>query len=179
MNTIANILTVYVFLFWPTHAFQYGTSSGRRPSLLSRGMKSSSSSSSSTTTTTSSSSSSIERFEQTSLLQTPFTGHDGRSRKTSLSVATLGDGTERRTSWFETLPYFSLESGDDVDAVTKVLSASLLVTSNTVGPSMFTLPEAVGGVGMMWGAAIFFGESTFLLNLLPSFQVKDDDARFI
>jgi hypothetical protein len=77
-------------------------------------------------------------------------------------VATLGDGVDGRTttttSWFDSLGDGSGNDVVDVDATTKVLSASLLVTSNTVGPSMFTLPEAVGGVGMMWGTVIFFGK---------------------
>lgn len=45
-----------------------------------------------------------------------------------------------------------------VEAATKVLSASLLITGNTVGSSMFVLPEAVGGVGLMNGSALFIGE---------------------
>lgn len=126
-----------------------------RASLLSREMKSSSSSK--------------DRDERTI-----YTNTDSRARKTSLSVATLGDGADRTTSvsWIEmmrSLPEFRMGSGsnDDVgDAVTKVLSASLLVTSNTVGPSMFTLPEAVGGVGMMWGTVIFFGERAVLFSTL-------------
>ena len=39
-----------------------------------------------------------------------------------------------------------------------VAQASLLVTGNTVGSSMFCLPEAVEGVGMAWGSAIFLGK---------------------
>ncbi len=45
-----------------------------------------------------------------------------------------------------------------VEAATKVLSASLLITGNTVGSSMFVLPEAVGGVGLINGSALFIGE---------------------
>lgn len=151
------------------NAFQYGSITSSlnpncsrhrhstcRPSLLSRGMKSSSS---------------TDRFEQSlsSSASSPSSqstsyiiSADGRSRKTSLSVATLGDGVDGRTttttSWFDSLGDGSGNDVVDVDATTKVLSASLLVTSNTVGPSMFTLPEAVGGVGMMWGTVIFFGK---------------------
>jgi amino acid permease len=54
-----------------------------------------------------------------------------------------------------------LPDADLVGAAGKVLSASLLVTGNTVGSSMFVLPEAVGGVGMAWGSAIFIGEWPF------------------
>jgi hypothetical protein len=64
------------------------------------------------------------------------------------------------------LPEGSGNNDDVGNAVTKVLSASLLVTSNTVGPSMFTLPEAVGGVGMMWGAVIFCGKLTILFSIM-------------
>jgi hypothetical protein len=39
-----------------------------------------------------------------------------------------------------------------------VAQASLLVTGNTVGSSMFCLPEVVEGVGMSWGSAIFLGK---------------------
>jgi hypothetical protein len=45
-----------------------------------------------------------------------------------------------------------------VEAASKVFSASLLVTSNTVGSSMFVLPNAVEGVGMLSGSALFLGE---------------------
>ena len=45
-----------------------------------------------------------------------------------------------------------------VEAATKILSASLLITGNTVGTSMFVLPDAVGGVGMLNGSAIFLGK---------------------
>jgi len=100
-----------------------------------------------------------------------YTNSDSRSRKTSLSVATLGDGADRTSSasWIEmmrSLPEGSGNNDDVGNAVTKVLSASLLVTSNTVGPSMFTLPEAVGGVGMMWGAVIFCGKLTILFSIM-------------
>ena len=175
-NIMKNSNIYYViaslYLLRSANAFQYGSitsslnpncsrhrHSTSRPSLLSRGMKSSSS---------------TDRFEQSlsSSASSPSSqstsyiiSADGRSRKTSLSVATLGDGVDGRTttttSWFDSLGDISTGSGNDVvdvDAATKVLSASLLVTSNTVGPSMFTLPEAVGGVGMMWGTVIFFGK---------------------
>lgn len=149
---------------WSTKAFQSQSKcpSRHRPSLLPRGMKSSSSSSSPSPSTGDRDERSRVRFDQASSSQTPYISADGRSRKTSLSVATLGDGADRRTSLLEifSIPDISTSTkrDDDVDAITKVLSASLLVTSNTVGPSMFTLPEAVAGVGMMWGTAIFFGE---------------------
>lgn len=45
-----------------------------------------------------------------------------------------------------------------VEAATKVLSASLLITGNTVGSSMFVLPDAVGSVGLMNGSALFLGK---------------------
>ena len=175
-NIMKNSNIYYVIaslcLLRSANAFQYGSITSSlnpncsrhrhctcRPSLLSRGMKSSSS---------------TDRFEQSlsSSASSPSSqstsyiiSADGRSRKTSLSVATLGDGVDGRTttttSWFDSLGDISTGSGNDVvdvDAATKVLSASLLVTSNTVGPSMFTLPEAVGGVGMMWGTVIFIGK---------------------
>lgn len=43
-----------------------------------------------------------------------------------------------------------------------MVSASLLVTGNTVGSSMFVLPEAVKSVGMAWGSVIFVGEYCLL-----------------
>lgn len=71
---------------------------------------------------------------------------------TSLSVATLGNiETEEDASLLSNLP-------SNIDAITKVLSASLLVTGNTVGSSMFVLPEAVSGIGMVEGTAIFIGK---------------------
>ena len=72
---------------------------------------------------------------------------------TSLSVATLEDA--------EALPdRLSLPniSPGNMDAITNVLSASLLITGNTVGSSMFVLPDAVGEVGLAMGSAIIFGK---------------------
>ena len=91
--------------------------------------------------------------------------------RTSLSAATLDsvDATYKEnlalSSLFPKLQNVkipkSLVEGDNgnLEAITKVLSASLLVTGNTVGSGMFVLPEAVGGVGMIWGTTIFFGEN--------------------
>ena len=75
---------------------------------------------------------------------------------TSLSVATLGN-TETQEQEASLLSNLRLPS-NNIDAITKVLSASLLVTGNTVGSSMFVLPEAVGGIGMVEGSAIFVGK---------------------
>lgn len=52
-----------------------------------------------------------------------------------------------------------------VEAATKVLSASLLITGNTVGSSMFVLPEAVGGVGLINGSVLFLGMINSTLTL--------------
>ena len=89
------------------------------------------------------------------------------SPRTSLSAATL-DSTDGGPS--SSLPNFAgisipqmidvsaLQKNGNFDAIAKVLSASLLVTGNTVGSSMFVLPETVSSVGMVWGSTIFFGE---------------------
>lgn len=70
---------------------------------------------------------------------------------TSLSIATLSDA-EYSAMDDSIIPQLDMAN---LASVTKVLSASLLVTGNTVGPSMFVLPEAVGGVGFSQGTAIF------------------------
>lgn len=88
-------------------------------------------------------------------------------RSSYLSVATL-DGpsksnlpeirpdrtSPRPRSITEQLPVISSRQG----SLDGVAQASLLVTGNTVGSSMFCLPEAVEGVGMVWGSAIFLGK---------------------
>ena len=73
---------------------------------------------------------------------------------TSLSIATLSDA-EYSAMDDSIIPQLDMAN---LASVTKVLSASLLVTGNTVGPSMFVLPEAVGGVGFSQGTAIFIGK---------------------
>ena len=95
-----------------------------------------------------------------------YTTYDRRrkrsSSKSSLNVATLetvveraqDDSIIRSARDVVTQQLNSL----NIDAITKVLSASLLVTGNTVGPSMFVLPEAMGDIGMAQGTAIFVGE---------------------
>lgn len=107
------------------------------------------------------SSSSIEsdrRYESVSQ-QIPYSSSD-RAKITSLSVATL-EGVESLPSDAERASLLpQLNSNVDIDAITKVSSAALLITGNTVGSSMFVLPDAVGGVGMICGSAIFFGECT-------------------
>ena len=81
--------------------------------------------------------------------------YDRSSQITSLSVATLGNiETEEDASSLLS----NLRLPSKIDAITKVLSASLLVTGNTVGSSMFVLPEAVSGIGMVEGTAIFVGK---------------------
>ena len=81
--------------------------------------------------------------------------YDRSSQITSLSVATLGNiETEEDASSLLS----NLRLPSNIDAITKVLSASLLVTGNTVGSSMFVLPEAVSGIGMVEGTAIFVGK---------------------
>ena len=52
-----------------------------------------------------------------------------------------------------------------------MISASLLVTGNTVGSSMFVLPEAVKSVGMAWGSVIFVG--IYLYNLVSGLMLAD------
>ena len=39
-----------------------------------------------------------------------------------------------------------------------VLSASLLITGNTVGASIVVIPGAIGGLGMVWGCALLLGK---------------------
>jgi len=77
-------------------------------------------------------------------------------RKTSLSIATLSDAEKYSLSAMDDsiIPQLDIH----LASVIKVLSASLLVTGNTVGPSMFVLPDAVGGVGFSQGTAIFIGK---------------------
>ena len=79
-----------------------------------------------------------------------------KAQITSLSVATLSD-TEKYSAMDDSIILPQLDI-PNLASVIKVLSASLLVTGNTVGPSMFVLPEAVGGVGFGQGTVIFIGK---------------------
>ena len=111
-------------------------------------------------------SSSLVVREMKSSKSIDYTTYDRRrkrsSSKSSLNVATLetvveraqDDSIIRSARDVVTQQLNSL----NIDAITKVLSASLLVTGNTVGPSMFVLPEAMGDIGMAQGTAIFVGE---------------------
>lgn len=112
------------------------------------------------------------RFESASQQQL-YKSND-RSQMTSLSVATLKEA-ERLTERASLLPQVNIPnmgSGNlDLDAITKVLSASLFITGNTVGSSMFVLPDAVGGVGMVWGSTIFFG--LYIYNLISGLLLAD------
>jgi len=101
--------------------------------------------------------------------------YNDRSQMTSLSVATLQGaaslpGRAEGASIIQRLNLPDVESGN-IDAIGKVLSASLLITGNTVGSSMFVLPETVGGVGMVWGSSIFFG--IYLYNLISGLLLAD------
>ena len=111
-------------------------------------------------------SSSLVVREMKSSKSIDYTTYDRRrkrsSSKSSLNVATLetvveraqDDSIIRSARDVVTQQLNSL----NIDAITKVLSASLLVTGNTVGPSMFVLPDAMGDIGMAQGTAIFVGE---------------------
>jgi len=91
-----------------------------------------------------------------------------KRRRTSLkisNVATLESIDEIRAK------SVLIPSSETVDAVTKVLSASLLVTGNTVGSSIFVLPEAVRSVGMAWGSVLFVG--VYLYNLLSGLMIAN------
>ena len=82
---------------------------------------------------------------------------------TKLSVATLEDAESLDTVELSVGGVLNLGSGKNIEAVTKVLSASLMITGTTVGSSMFVLPDAVGGVGIVPGSAIFFGTCTLFV----------------
>ena len=84
-----------------------------------------------------------------------FTTLTSERRRTSLSAATLGSLEDDPRSLLAAL---SPPNSEWMTAVTQVISASLLVTGNTVGSSMFVLPEAVKSVGLAWGSVIFVGE---------------------
>ena len=90
-------------------------------------------------------------------VDTPYKGSssDKRVPRTELLAATLDTVENVDTSL---LGRFEMLGPKTVEAVTKVLSASLLITGNTVGSSMFVLPDAVGGVGLLNGSALFIGK---------------------
>mmetsp|Transcript_5169 Transcript_5169/g.11350 ORF Transcript_5169/g.11350 Transcript_5169/m.11350 type:complete len:501 (+) Transcript_5169:72-1574(+) len=93
-------------------------------------------------------------------------------RKTSLSVASLNslpDNVERASILSKlNMPNIGR---NDIEDVVKVLSASLLITGNTVGPSMIVLPDAVDGLGMAAGSSLFIG--IYLYNLISGLLLAD------
>lgn len=98
--------------------------------------------------------------------------YNDRAQSTSLSVATLDSlsGGVDRASLIPQLNIPNVGRGS-VDAVAEVLSASLLITGNTVGSSMFVLPEAVGSLGMAAGSSVFLG--LYLYNLISGLLLAD------
>eukprot|EP00985_Skeletonema_marinoi_P011334 scaffold5381_cov71-Skeletonema_marinoi.AAC.1 len=82
---------------------------------------------------------------------------DKRVPRTELLAATLDSVEDIDNTVASLLGRFEIPTPrpNTVEAATKVLSASLLITGNTVGSSMFVLPDAVGGVGLMNGSALF------------------------
>ena len=84
---------------------------------------------------------------------------DKRAPRTELLAATLDSVETIDASILGRLGNIPSPLGQNtIDAASKVFSASMLITGNTVGSSMFVLPDAVGGVGMLSGSAIFFGK---------------------
>ncbi|KAL3773332.1 hypothetical protein ACHAW5_010009 [Stephanodiscus triporus] len=115
------------------------------------------------------------QIEQMSSSPISYNDNVGRSQRTSLSVATL-EGSEifpNRADRASLIPNINIPAvtRGNLDDVTKVLSASCLVIGNTVGSSMFVLPEAVGGVGLAWGSVIFFG--LYIYNLISGLLLAD------
>ncbi|KAL3800989.1 hypothetical protein ACHAWO_007098 [Cyclotella atomus] len=88
-------------------------------------------------------------------------------RRTSLAAATLESMDEEPFS----LPRLPSYNSETFGAVAQVISASLLVTGNTVGSSMFVLPQAVDSVGMAWGSALFVG--IYLYNLISGLMLAE------
>ena len=89
-------------------------------------------------------------------------------RRTSLSAATLESTAQLEQSF----PVFTSVSFPGSDGtITKIVGASLLVTGNTVGSSMFVLPDAIGGVGLVWGSVIFI--AVYLYNLVSGLMIAD------
>jgi hypothetical protein len=82
---------------------------------------------------------------------------DGPSTKSNLPEIRTERTTLRPRSIAELLPA-AVSSPSRQGSLDGVAQASLLVTGNTVGSSMFCLPEAVEGVGMAWGSVIFLGK---------------------
>ena len=115
------------------------------------------------------------RFEPASQQQ-PYNYND-RAHMTSLYLSTL-EGVPDSAERASMLPQLNIPNigSDNIDAITKVLSASLLITGNTVGSSMFVLPDAVAGLGMVWGSSLFFGECAAICSLfsvLISYSVSN------
>ena len=93
-------------------------------------------------------------------IDTPYKGgsSDKRVPRTELLASTLDSAENIDTSLLPGRFEIPSIGPKTMEAATKVLSASLLIIGNTVGSSMFVLPDAVSGVGLLNGSAIFIGK---------------------
>jgi hypothetical protein len=57
------------------------------------------------------------------------------------------------------------------DSIVPIGSAALLITSNTVGAGMMTLPELASGPGLLATSGLMFG--TYLLNLISGLLIAE------
>jgi tyrosine-specific transport protein len=106
-------------------------------------------------------------------IDTPYKGgsSDKRVPRTELLASTLDSAENIDTSLLPGRFEIPSIGPKTMEAATKVLSASLLITGNTVGSSMFVLPDAVSGVGLLNGSAIFIG--LYLYNLISGLLLAD------
>jgi len=94
-------------------------------------------------------------------------------RASSLDVATTNEGAINQWDDYFFAGLYRRQDGAfvsyDKEAITAILTSSMLITGNTVGASMMILPDTASDPGMALSIGIFFGEwilscSSFLVE---------------
>lgn len=96
-----------------------------------------------------------------------------KRKKNVLSASTISDDSFSSFDDDDESPLLSFmpEQSTDMKKFAAIVSAALLITSNTVGASMMVLPGLAQGPGMITSSCIFFG--VYLVNLLSGLLIAE------
>lgn len=89
----------------------------------------------------------------------------------SLSASSVASGNYAQPNMNRNILQNFLEGAPEVASFLPVLSAALLITSNTVGASMMVLPGLAQGPGMITSSALILGE--FFVYVFPKPNYTD------
>lgn len=96
-----------------------------------------------------------------------------KRKKNVLSASTISDDSFSSFDDDDESPLLSFmpEQSTDMKKFAAIVSAALLITSNTVGASMMVLPGLAQGPGTITSSCIFFG--VYLVNLLSGLLIAE------